>query len=308
MASGPIQFFNRYSGRLETESVYGDRFLRWTYGNPLGRLALHALVKRTIFSRWYGWRMDAARSRAKIAPFIAQYGVDPGEFAEAPESYRTFNEFFYRKLKPSARPVDPHPAAAVFPGDGRHLGFPDVSMRAGFQVKGVVFDLVRLLDDDALAARFQQGTLILSRLCPVDCHRFHFPVGGVPDWPRLINGSLLSVNPVAQRKFPGVFMENKRALTRIESTEFGLVLMLEVGATCVGSFEYTFAPGRPVAKGVEKGYFRFGGSAIITLFERGRLQLAGDLLEQSARQVELYARLGDRMGSRGDGNPAITCQ
>ena len=74
--------------------------------------------------------------------------------------------------------------------------------------------------------------------------------------------------------------------------------MFEVGATCVGSFEYTYLPGVPVKKGDEKGYFKFGGSETITLFEPNRIQLAKDLVEQSRQGRELYARIGDYMGSR----------
>lgn len=302
MAVEPIRFFNRYTGRLETEKVHGETFLRWTYGSAPGRLTVHAFFKRAFFSRWYGRRMDAPRSRARIAPFIADYGVDPREFADEPGSFRTFNEFFCRKLKPAARPIDPDPNTVVFPADGRHLGFPDASKMDGIPVKGVVFDLGRLLDDDALAGQFREGTLVLSRLCPVDYHRYHFPVAGVPDTPRVIGGPLLSVNPIARRWQFEAFAGNKRAVTRLQSNEFGLVLMLEVGATCVGSFQYTFTPGQPVAKGDEKGFFRFGGSAVITLFERGRVRLAPDLLEQSARRVELYAHMGDRLGSRAAGS------
>ena len=298
MVAEPIQFFNRYTGRLETETVYGEGFLRWTYGNPLGRLALHALVKRSLFSRWYGWRMNRAHSRTKVAPFMAHYGVDARELADAPESYRTFNEFFFRKLQPSARPIDADPNAAVFPADGRHLGFPDVSKMDGIFVKGAVFDLGKLIGDPTLAARFREGTMVMSRLCPVDYHRFHFPVAGRPDAPRLINGPLSSVSPIALRRNIHIFTENKRAVTRIESPQFGTVLMLEVGATCVGSFEYTFTPGVPVAKGEEKGFFKFGGSSTITLFERGRVTLAEDLRQHSARGVELYARMGDRLGTK----------
>src|SRR5688572_27229971 len=164
MASEPIQYFNRYNGLIETEEVYGDRFLRWTYGNPLGRLSLHALVKRAAFSRWYGQRMDAPASRAKVAPFISTYKVDAGEFADAPDSYRTFNEFFYRKLKTGARPIDPDPDSAVFPADGRHFGFEDVSKLEGIFVKGAVFDLGKLLGNKDLAARFHDGAMLLSRL------------------------------------------------------------------------------------------------------------------------------------------------
>ena len=297
MASEPIQFFNRYTGRTETEEVYGGGFLHFTYHNPLGRLALHALVKRAAFSRWYGWRMNAPRSRAKIAPFIAHYGVDVSEFADAPESYRTFNEFFFRKLKPAARPIDPDPNSAVFPADGRHLGFQDVSKLDSIFVKGAVFDLRKLLGDDALATRFRDGAMVLSRLCPVDYHRFHFPVAGVAGAPGLINGPLYSVNPIALKQNIHIFTENKRAVTRLESPEFGTVLMLEVGATCVGSFAYTFTPGARVEKGAEKGFFKFGGSSTITLFERGRIQLADDLETHSQHRIELYARMGDRLGT-----------
>jgi phosphatidylserine decarboxylase len=137
----------------------------------------------------------------------------------------------------------------------------------------------------------------MSRLCPVDYHRFHFPVGGVPEKPRIINGPLFSVSPIALRQNIRILSENKRALSIIRSPEFGEVLMLEIGATNVGSIEYTYLPGQPVQKGAEKGFFKFGGSSMITLFEPGKLRLATDLTENSRQQRELYARMGDRIGS-----------
>ena len=291
-----IQYFNRYTQRVEAEQIYGEGFLRWIYGTLSGRVALHAVAKRGFFSRWYGWRMDRAASRAKVAPFIQNFRVDPGEFADAPESFRTFNEFFYRKLKPGARLIAGDARTAVFPADGRHLGFADVSRMEGIFVKGAVFSLGDLLRDHELAERFQRGSMVLSRLCPVDYHRYHFPVGGLATEPRLLNGWLYSVSPIALRRNIRIFTENKRAITRIESPEFGTVLMLEVGATNVGSFEYTFTPNTRVAKGAEKGYFKFGGSSTITLFEPGRVKLDADLLVHTAERRELYARMGDRLG------------
>jgi phosphatidylserine decarboxylase len=107
------------------------------------------------------------------------------------------------------------------------------------------------------------------------------------------------VSPLALKQNINYLTENKRAYTEIDSPEFGKVLMFEVGATCVGSFEYTFSPGVPMQKGSEKGYFKFGGSETITLFEPGRINLAADLLENSKLGRELYARMGDVMGRRG---------
>lgn len=296
MHADAIHFFNRYTQRVETEQIYGEGFLRWIYGSLSGRLALHAVAKRAWFSQWYGWRMDRPASRAKIAPFIRDFAVDISEFADAPESFRTFNEFFYRKLKASARPIAVEAKTAVFPADGRHLGFADVSEAEGIFVKGEVFNLAELLRDPALAEQFHRGAMVLSRLCPVDYHRYHFPVAGLATEPRLINGWLYSVSPIALRQNIHIFTENKRSITRIESPEFGTVLMLEVGATNVGSFAYTFSPNTRVAKGAEKGYFKFGGSSTITLFEPGRVKLDADLLAHTAEHRELYARMGDRLG------------
>lgn len=292
-----IQYFNRYTGKVETEDIYGGGFLRWTYGNPLGRLSLHALVKRAAFSRWYGSRMDNPASRSKVLPFIKKFGLDAAEFADAPECYRTFNEFFYRKLKPEARPIAKDPNAAVFPADARHLGFENISKIEGIFVKGAVFDLATLLQSESLAKRHQEGSIVLSRLCPVDYHRFHFPVSGVAGAPKQIDGPLYSVNPIALKQNIRIFSSNKRAITEIDSPEFGKVLMLEIGATCVGSFEYTYQAGR-IEKGAEKGYFKFGGSSTITIFEPNRIKLAADLIEKSKEGMELYARIGDAMGTR----------
>jgi phosphatidylserine decarboxylase len=290
-----IRYFNRHTGTHETEEIYGESFLRWTYVNPLGKLSLHAFVKRPAFSRWYGWRMSKPESAARVEPFVRKYGLDPADFADPLPSFRSFNEFFFRKLKPAARPIDPAPV--VFPADGRHLGFPDISAIDSFFVKGQTFDLAALLGDAALAARYAKGSLVLSRLCPVDYHRFHFPAAGVPSETRMINGPLFSVSPIALAQNLSYLWTNKRTLTELKTEDFGTILLLEIGATCVGTIRQTFTPGEAVEKGSEKGCFAFGGSSTITIFEPGAVKLADDLLEHSARQTELYARMGSSLAT-----------
>jgi phosphatidylserine decarboxylase len=242
--------------------------------------------------------MSKAASRARIDPFIATYGLDPAEFADASTTFGSFNDFFSRKLRPEARPIDPDPATLVFPADGRHLGFPRASAIESFFVKGQRFNLEAFLGDSALAKRFADGALVLSRLCPVDYHRFHFPAAGVPGAPRLINGPLFSVSPLALRLNLAYLWQNKRVVTVLETPDTGTVLLVEIGATCVGTIQQTFTPGEPVAKGAEKGFFAFGGSSTITIFEPGRVELAPDLLEHSAQQTEIYALMGTAMARR----------
>jgi phosphatidylserine decarboxylase len=290
----PITFLNRYTGEIETEQVYGEGFLKWAYGNPLGKIALHSFIKRPFFSKWYGKRMNDPATKAKVAPFIKDYAMDTEDFLDDAESYEHFNAFFYRKLKPEARPISD--AAVVFPADGRHLGFANAEDVTGVFVKGQKWDLRKLIANDELYKEFAGGSLVLSRLCPVDYHRYHFPLAGVPSETVLVNGPLFSVSPIALRQNLNYMWQNKRTRTVLDTPEHGKVLIMEIGATCVGSIYQTYVAGKPVEKGAEKGYFAFGGSSTITIFQKGRVELDADLLENSAKQRELYAKMGDSMG------------
>lgn len=296
MAADSIRYFNRYTQALETERIYGERWLRFAYENPAGRSLVWLFARRRLFSILYGWQMSKRVSAGKVLPFIVRYDLNVDEIAKSPFDFRTFNEFFCRALKPGARPIAADPRAAVLPADGRHLGFADIDAAPGFYVKGAKFPLADLLGDAALAARFAGGAMVISRLCPVDYHRFHFPVAGQPNEPRLINGWLYSVSPIALRRNIRYLAENKRVITLVESPQFGTVAMIEVGATNVGSITQTHVPGRAVEKGDEKGLFKFGGSCVITLFQHGRIRLADDLVRYSAEGVETYARMGDILG------------
>ena len=291
----PIQYLNRETGQLETEQVYGEGFLRWAYGNPLGKLALHGFVKRPFFSKWYGNRMDQAKTREKIAPFLETYGMDSSDFEKSVSEFTSFNDFFYRKLKPGARPLADSPI--VLPADGRHLAFNNASEIQSVFVKGQKFDVAGLLGSSELAKKYQDGPLLLSRLCPVDYHRFHFPCDGIPGETRVINGPLFSVSPLALRQQISYLWENKRTITELKTKDFGTVICMEIGATCVGSIFQTFTPGVAVKKGDEKGYFAFGGSSTLLMFEPGTMTFADDLIRASSEVVELYAKMGTEAGS-----------
>ncbi|MDI1336595.1 MAG: phosphatidylserine decarboxylase [Lacunisphaera sp.] len=299
MSAEPIRYFHRAKKTTETEQIYGEAWLRWTYENAMGRFALHALFKRAVVSRLYGWRMSRPFSAQAVLPFIVDYDLDVDEFAKKPYAFKSFNDFFYRALKPGARPIAPGDHVAVLPADGRHLAFQNVGGAEGFYAKGQRFDLQSFLGDAGLAQEFAGGSLLISRLCPVDYHRFHFPVGGTPGEPRLINGFLYSVSPIALRQSLAYLWENKRMVTLVESTAFGKVAVVEIGATMVGSIFESFIPGRAVAKGDEKGLFKFGGSCVVTIFQPGRIKFDADLVQHSAAGLEVYARMGEQLGVAG---------
>ena len=117
-------------------------------------------------------------SAALVEPFIRTYGLDAAEFADPADSFRSFNDFFSRALKPAARPIDPAPEAVTFPADGRHLGIQHIGEQEWIYAKGQRLELSSLLGDAGLAQSFAGGALVISRLCPVDYHRFHFACAG----------------------------------------------------------------------------------------------------------------------------------
>ena len=291
-----ILFHNRYTGSLEEEKVYGGNWLSFIYNNPLGKICLWAMVKRAFFSKWYGWRMNQDGSNSKIIPFIQEYALDTNEFADNVSSFRNFNEFFFRKLTHSSRPIEKGSETVVYPADGRHLGFQNVDETNQVFVKGQKFNLEKLFGSKNLAEQYVGGSLILSRLCPVDYHRFHLPTDGLVKSVELINGDLYSVNPIALRQTLSIFWRNKRYLTLIENENLGKVAVFLVGATCVGSVHLTAQKNQIYAKGDELGYFSFGGSSVITVFQPGIIKLEDDLLKVSSRGYEYYAKMGEVMG------------
>ncbi len=295
MTTDPIVFYNRYTKKYETEKVMGERVLRWIYGTTSGKVALHVLLKRAFISRLMGRVKNAPRSAGNLAQFAKEYDIDMEEALRPIDAYASFNDFFTRKLKPGARPICEGSTVAL-PADGRHSGWQDASAVRGVFVKGQSFDIPALVGDSALASKYARGAIVISRLCPVDYHRFHFPLAGVPSPSMAIPGPLASVSPYCLRRRLAWLWTNKRERTILHTNDCGDVLILAVGAAGVGSIFQTYTPEKYVKKGAEQGYFAFGGSTVITLFEPGAVRLADDILENSEKCVETYAHQGDVLG------------
>jgi phosphatidylserine decarboxylase len=299
--SDSITYVDRVSGELCQEQLYCGAMIRLMYGEGflsrvIGGPLRCAASRCDIVSKLVGWYQKQPWTRKQILPFIEEHGIDVSEFASPVDAFTSFADFFVRTLKPEARPIASGDMCAVIPADGRYYFYDDVSRSGPVDIKGTRFDLVSLLQDEALAQKYQRASMVLARLCPSDYHRFHFPVACVPSESRLINGYLYSVNPIAVRKNLATFWQNKRVITTLQSPTFGDVLCMEIGATSVGTIVQTYSPSRNYAKGQEKGYFAFGGSAMVLLFPEGSVQFDTDLLQATERQLEIRCLMGQSLG------------
>lgn len=126
--------------------------------------------------------------------------------------------------------------------------------------------------------------------------RYHIPVKGVLSEPKLISGEYYTVNPMAIRSQLDVYGENKRVVSTIQSREFGTVSYVAIGAMMVGSIVLTTEAGQAVERMDEHGYFAFGGSTIVLLFEPGAIVFDEDLVRSSKEQIEMLVKVGMRIG------------
>ncbi len=287
----PIKYIDRQSGEIKTEKVYGEFWLHWLYNNPVGKISLYTIVKRKLVSEWYGRQMSSTESADKIPDFISKYHINKNEFEK--QNFTSFNDFFSRKLKVSARPIDTNKAVLISPADGKILAYKNIS-KQDFIVKGYQFNLLQFFNDSVLANQYRNGSLIIIRLCPTDYHRFHFPVDGEIISSKRIEGPLFSVSPIALRKKVEIICRNKREYTQIKTTNFGTIIMAEVGATMVGSIIQTYKT-PSVKKGLEKGYFIFGGSTVVLFFEKDKAQIDSDILENTQKQIETEVKMGEQI-------------
>jgi phosphatidylserine decarboxylase len=293
-----IEVMDRKTGKTFQEIVFSEDGMRVLYGTRGGQVLARHVLSNTWVSKIYGAFNDSSASKHKIEDFATSLEIDLSECEKDIAEYNSFNDFFARKLKSGARPIDPHEDALISPGDGRLLVFPELQEKTLAYVKWAPLQLLRLFGgNQSLVSRFEGGSCLVLRLCPSDYHRFHFPVAGKVGMTKVIDGVLHSVNPYAIESDLPVYCLNKRTICEIESERAGKVALLEIGALFVGSIVQTYRAGMHMQKGDEKGYFKFGGSTVLAFFERGAVQFDDDLIGYSDSGLETFVKMGERIGT-----------
>ncbi|KAL8694779.1 MAG: hypothetical protein Q9218_000625 [Villophora microphyllina] len=302
--SANILVQDRMTGQINEErmSVYVRLGIRLLYKGLKSRDMEKKRIRKMLRNLSYkqGRKYDDPASARDIQTFVNFHQLDMSEVLKPMDQFKNFNEFFYRELKPDARPCSApkDPRIIVSPADCRTVVFNTLDEATKVWVKGREFTIERLLGDayPEDAKRYRNGALGIFRLAPQDYHRFHIPVDGVLGKPKLIEGEYYTVNPMAIRSALDVYGENVRYIVPIESVAHGRVIVVCVGAMMVGSTVITRREGEKVGRAEELGYFKFGGSTILLLFEPGRMRFDEDLTDNASGAVETLVRVGMSIG------------
>ena len=259
--------------------------------------ALSGVMHRLTRSEIPWWKNLA------ITSVVSLYGVNLAEAKqENPAAYLSFNDFFTRELKESARPILRDESAVLSPADGTISQIGKIDGNRILQAKNRWFNLVELFGgDQVLAAQFEGGSFITIYLSPRDYHRLHMPCSGTLSGMRHIPGQLFSVNNATTDFVPNLFARNERVVASF-ITPLGKMALVLVGAIFVSSIETvwhgvvtpptardirswsynTQAPN--LNQGAEMGRFNMG-STIIVLFEANQISWLPDLTAGSATKM-----------------------
>ena len=259
-----------------------SKILRFLYHTVPGRVLLK-VVTSPIISKIGGAYMNYFISVKHIDKFIEKNEIDMDEYHI--KEWKSFDDFFTRKIRKEYRPIDKDEDAFVSPCDGR-LSVYDINEDTTFEIKGSHYSTSRLIMDENRAADFAGGKALVFRLCVDDYHRFGYPADGSILYLLKVRGKLHTVRPIALEKYP-VFIENAREVSMIQTKNFDTIAQVEVGALMIGKIENHKSAG-PIEKGDEKGMFHYGGSTIVILTKKG-------VLDIPEHDEEIKVKYGERI-------------
>lgn len=214
------------------------------------------------------------------------WGLTEGWYGEG-NQWRTYNEFFARHLaSPDMRPIantdviapaDSWPKLTWLIDENNQLQYPQ-----DLQIKTAkISDIAQLIGNDSQYKDAFAGGTLTHTFLDVNCyHRYHSPVDGVLKELRKVpgvsagGGYTLWNNDEKLYYYVndmGFQMVETRACAIIQTEKYGLVAMLPVGMSQICSVNWIpeLHVGQQLKRGDEMGYFQFGGSDIIMIFQKG---------------------------------------
>lgn len=267
-----------------------NKGLLFLYNTRLGRIFLKLIFINPFVSKVVGWFMDTKLSCVMIKKFIKSNNIDMSEYED--KKYTSFNDFFTRKVKVEKRVFDDNKNSLSSPCDSfvTHYKITDDLL---FNVKNSLYSLSSILDDDKLAKKYANGDLIIFRLTPSNYHRYHYFDDGKMLYNKKIKGKFHTVNPIVYDKYE-VFKENTREYSVLKTKRFGNVIYMQVGALLVGKINNYNKKSFKMKE--EAGYFSYGGSTCILIFEKDTIKINRNILNKSKKNIEVNVKYGEKIG------------
>ncbi|MBB6632602.1 archaetidylserine decarboxylase [Cohnella thailandensis] len=225
------------------------------------------LSSRKFVSRATGRLAKSSLSRRFIPRFAKLYRIPVEEAEKSLQDYASLNDFFTRRLKPGARPIDKTDRALVSPVDALITACGVIRDGMLLQVKGQDYTLEELLNGSPRTGHYEQGYFWVLYLSPTDYHRIHSPCSGTIVESEHIPGRVYPVNEFGLTCMRRVLSRNERLITYL-SHEEGEVAVVKVGALNVSSIQYVQPLPKKLESGQELAYFEFG-STVVLLTENG---------------------------------------
>lgn len=269
--------------------------LNFLYKNPIGRFILKGLIQPPL-TKVAGAYLNSSLSKAMINPFIQKNELQMDEYE--PMVYRSFNHFFMREIKPEARVLSQEKTVLSAPCDGKVTVYP-ISADQTFKIKRSEYALSELLDSTSLAQEWQGGCAVIFRLTPDDYHHYYYIDEGTILAQQEIAGVFHTVQPIAVHNEP-VFSRNAREVTIIETNHFGKIAQIEVGALMVGKIKNLKKSGG-CQRFEKKGWFEFGGSTVILLFQENQVTIDPDIWSNTENNLETIVKFGQIVGKKAGG-------
>lgn len=266
--------------------------LKYCYCTRLGRPA-RSIMTRPFITALGGLYMDSALSVKRIEGFVRSNNIDMDEYAQ--RSYRSFNDFFTRSIKPEARPIDRDPDTLISPCDG-YMSAYRISGDSVFSIKDSYYNIEDLVGGSSIAGEYLNGTCLVLRLGVENYHRYCYIDDGFKSGNHRIPGRYHPVQPIVVRKQP-VFVQNTREYTVLNTKNFGTVTQIEVGACLVGRICNHHEAGI-IRRGEEKGFFEFGGSTIVLLFKEGTVDIPQEVFDATLSDKEAIVKYGAAIGRK----------
>lgn len=251
------------------------------------------IITNPLLTAIVGAYMDTKSSVRRVDGFVRRNKIDMSDYVDS--KYRCFNDFFTRRLKPGARPIDTDPDTLISPCDG-YLSAYRISGDSEFAIKDSYYNVEDLVGGDEIASEYLKGTCLVLRLGVENYHRYCYIDNGFKSRNYHIKGRYHPVQPIVVRKHP-VFKQNTREYCLLETENFGTVTQIEVGACMVGKINNHHEAG-VIHRGSEKGMFLFGGSTIVLLFKEGVLDIPDDVFAATAKGQEAIVKYGEAIARK----------